>query len=453
MVWKNQILEGYICDVTSNGDGVMKIDNYPIFVPGGVTGDLLNITVTKTNKAYGFGRINKITEPSPHRAEPLCPVFPKCGGCDFMHIDYNHQLEIKAKSAIDNMQRIGSLHKGEYIFDGIIGADSIFNYRNKAQLPLGKRNGKIVAGFFAKGSHEIVPTKDCLIQDCRINNLTKLFLEYANRHKISVYDEKTHKGVLRHLYIRTGNKNDEILFAVVTNSKEPLPCENELVDILQTQYGLKGILQNINTQRTNLVLGDKFRVIWGDKSITTKISDLEFKVSSESFFQINGEQTEKLYQKALLYADLTPNDTVFDLYCGTGSISLFLARKAKKVIGVEIVEKAIENAKLNAMRNGIENAQFYAGDCADVTKRLMQNGEKADVVVVDPPRKGCSIEMLELIEEICPRRLVYVSCNSATLARDVKIMKEKGYALKRMCCVDMFPMSGHTECCALFCRA
>ena len=445
MVKKNDILTVNIEDVTATGDGVAKYEDYPIFISGGVTGDKLSITVTKTNKTYGFGRIKEILSPSPYRQEPICPVFKACGGCDFMHITYPHQLCIKENIIKGNLQRIGSVRSDEYEFEGVIGADNIYEYRNKAQLPIGKKGKETVVGFYCKKSHEIIATESCMIQDKKINSIINSFLMYANKYKISVYDEKAHKGILRHLYVRTGNKTGEVLVTIVTNSSSPLPREDELMEFLQKESGIKGIIQNINTEKTNLILGKKNRVIYGEDKICSMIDNLKFNISSESFFQINGAQTEKLYAKALEYASPQENETVFDMYCGTGSISLFLAQKAQKVIGVEIVEKAIENAKENAKLNGIENAHFYAGDCAKVTERLILEGETADIIVVDPPRKGCSEDMLKFINNISPKKLVYVSCNSATLARDIKILKEYGYNLKKVCGVDMFPSSGHVE--------
>ena len=453
IITKNQTLEVEITDVTASGDGVAKYDGYPLFIKGGVTGDILSVTVTKTNKSYGFAKINKILTPSVHRTEPRCKVFESCGGCDFMHISYPKQLEIKADTVKNNIQRIGSVHPEEYIFEGIIGADDIYEYRNKAQFPIGRLKGRTVCGFYSKRSHDIVPCTKCLIQNEEINKAVELFLEYANEERISVYDEKSHKGILRHIYVRTGAYTGDMLMVIVTNSQKPLPNTDKLTEKLNTIKGLKGLIQNINTEKTNLIMGSESRIILGDNSIVSKIVSLKFKISAESFFQVNGFQTEKLYSKALEYAELSGRETVFDLYCGVGSISLFLAQKAKKVIGVEIVEKAIENAKENAKLNNIDNAEFYAGDCGKIVGKLIENGENADVVVVDPPRKGCSEELLAFLNDISPKKIVYVSCNSATLARDIKILKEYGYELKKACAVDMFPMSGHIESVALLVNA
>ncbi len=445
IIKKNSVYTVNISAVTSNGDGIAKHEDYPLFVKGGVTGDELDIRVTKTNKTYGFGKIEKLVKPSSHRACPPCEISERCGGCDFMHISYDYQKQIKSESVIGNLQRIGGIHPEEYQYDGIIGADNTLWYRNKAQLPIGNSHGRCVTGFYSRGSHEIVPLSECLIQNKDINKATEIFLEYANRNSLSVYNEATHKGLLRHLYIRTGNTTDEMLFTIVTNGRRPLPDIDTLASELKKHVNIKGIIQNINTRKTNLILGDENRLLWGQDTIVSMIGELKFIISPESFFQVNGEQTLRLYSKALEYAELDGTETVFDLYCGVGSISLFLAKKAKKVIGVEIVKKAIENAIENAKLNGISNAEFYDGDCAEVVKRLISEGENADVALVDPPRKGCSADLLELLRNMSPKKIVYVSCNSATLARDVKILKEYGYSLSRVCAVDMFPNSGHCE--------
>ena len=450
IIEKNMTLTVEITDVTATGDGVCKIDGYPLFVKGGVNGDTLEVTVTKTNKSYGFAKIDRIVNPSPYRTTPLCPVFENCGGCDFMHIEYDFQKEIKAGIVRNNLIRLGGVSDFEY--EDITGACKTYNYRNKAQFPIGKHKGRIVCGFYSKRSHHIVPCDNCLIQDEDINRAIKLFLEYANENRLSVYDETKHTGLLRHIYVRTGNKTGEMLVVIVTNSRKPLPNVDKLIDKLCRLPGVQGIIQNINTDKTNLVLGQENRLIWGKEYITSYIGDLQFRISPQSFFQVNGEQTEKLYAKALEYAGISSEDTVFDLYCGAGTISLFLARDAGKVIGVEIVKQAIENAKTNAKLNNIKNAEFYSGDCGKVVDELIKNGEKADVVVVDPPRKGCSEDLLALINKMLPKKLVYVSCNSATLARDVKILKEYGFTLKKACAVDLFPMSGHVESVALIAR-
>ena len=452
IITKNDCLDVNITDVTSEGCGVAKPNGYPLFIKGGVTGDVLNVTVTKTNKSYGFAKINKIITPSEYRTEPKCAIADLCGGCDFMHIDYSMQKKIKSDIVKNNIIRIGGADEDSFIYEGIVGGERVFNYRTKAQFPVGIHNGKVVCGFYSRKSHQIVPSDNCLIQNEEINKAVKIFLEYANKYKVSVYNEKNHTGILRHIYVRTGHNTGEMLVVIVTNSKKRLPHQDELVNSLKSIENLKGVLQNINTERTNLVLGKESRILYGENAIVSQIGNLKFAISAESFFQVNEQQTYKLYLKALEYAELSNNETVFDLYCGVGSISLFLSQKAKKVIGVEIVEKAIENARQNARLNGITNAEFYAGDCEKTVGELIQKGEIADVVVVDPPRKGCSEKLLEFLNEISPKKIVYVSCNSATLARDIKILSQYGYKLKKVCAVDMFPNSGHVECCVLLCQ-
>lgn len=452
IVQKNQRLTLTVDDVTSDGRAVAKADGYPLFINGAVTGDTVTVTVTKTNKNYGFARLETVDEPSQYRVMPECRCALKCGGCDFMNINYEYQTQLKKQFVIGNMRRIGGISPEDYTFDGITAADEVLNYRNKAQFPVGKKGNTAVCGFYSKRSHKVVPVGDCLIQHPDINRTVAAVLEYANRCKISVYDEKSHRGILRHIYIRRGHKTGDIMAVIVTNSAAPLKNEDVLIDILTKNPNVKSIVQNINTRRTNIILGDKNRVIWGDGRIVSEISGLKFCLSPHSFFQVNGSQTEKLYAKALEYADLHGDETVFDLYCGVGSISLFLARRAKKVVGVEIVEAAVENARRNAELNGIENADFYCGDCADVVGELEKNNVKSDVAVVDPPRKGCSAELIDLLCKMNPEKIVYVSCNSATLARDAALLRDRGYTVKKLCAVDMFPQTVHVETVVLMSR-
>lgn len=447
---KNKESEAVICNVSTNGDGIAKIDGYPLFIKNAVTDDVLKIRVTKTNKSYGFAEIADIISPSPYRTVPKCEYFEKCGGCDLMHINYDYQLRLKESFVTENMHRIGGYSKSEYTYEGIFGAANPFEYRNKAQFPVGVQNGKAICGFYSKKSHDIVACDNCLIQNKIINQAFEIVLDYINDYHISVYNEKKHTGIVRHIYIRTGAKTNELMVVIVTNSEKKLKFENKLINRLKTIPELKCIFQNINTKKGNLVLGNKNRLIYGENYITSCIGNLKFMISPLSFFQVNSEQTEVLYSKVLEYADIKNSETVFDLYCGTGSISLFLAQKAKKVIGVEILEQAVTNAVKNAKINNMHNTEFYAGDCTETVKTLIKKGEKADIAVVDPPRKGCTTELLELINEMSPKKLVYVSCNSATLARDAAVLKQYGYILQKLSAVDMFPMSVHVESVALF---
>ncbi len=442
---KNKIYCGKVIDFTVSGDGVVRIDGtYPVFVAGAVVGDEIDFKLTKINKTYGFGKIERIVVPSPFRCEPECKSFKGCGGCTLMHADYECQKEFKSKLVLGNIVRISGTEPESFEYEGIIGADSAFYYRNKAQFPVGKKGKSVVCGFYAPKSHDIIPCEECKIQNKVINSAVKTAMDVIRKNKITAYDEKTHKGIIRHIYARYGEENGELMVCIVTNSKRKLSCADELVKALEP-LGLKSLVQNVNTSKTNVILGEENIVLCGNDSINIKIDDLTFKVNPHSFFQVNTAQMKKLYSKTLEYAGISSDDTVFDLYCGVGSISLYLAKKAKKVIGVEIVPQAIENAKENAVLSGIGNAEFYCGDCTEVVHRLIENGEKADVVVVDPPRKGCDENLLNLIEQISPRKVVYVSCNSSTLARDIEILKEKGYNLKKACAVDMFPNTCHVE--------
>lgn len=449
MVIKNETYVATVTDQTVSGDGVVKIQSYPIFVKGGVKGDEIRLKVTKTNKTYGFGELLEILKPSKNRRTPICPSFSHCGGCSLMHMDYEAQLEFKSDFVLSNITRIGGYGEDEFEFEKIIGADNEYNYRNKAQFPVGISKGKTVCGFYLPKSHIISPCESCSIQDERINKALKMAMEYIRKEKITPYDEKTHKGIIRHIYIRTGK--DEIMVVFVTNSKRKLLNTDALAKKLSS-FGKVSLIQNINTQKTNVILGYENIVLYGDDHIIIELDDLRFKVSPNSFFQVNTSQMQKLYAKALEYAAPEDGDTVFDLYSGVGSISLFLSKKASKVIGVEIVPDAVENAKENARINNIENVHFFCGDCTEVVERLIANGEKADIAVVDPPRKGCDENLLTLLKNMNPKKIVYVSCNSSTLARDLVILREYGYVLKKACAVDMFPQTCHVECCVLLCQ-
>ena len=444
----NQILKLNITDMTVDGDGIGKTDSgYPLFIKGAVIGDVAMVRITKVNKTYGFGKIENLVFSSPKRVEPQCPYFEKCGGCTLMHIDYNEQSKIKESHVLSNIKRIGGYEDGSYIYEGMAVNEHIYHYRNKAQFPVGLENGVPVCGFFEKSSHKIVPTKACLIQNEEINKAVALVMEFFKDNRISIYNEETHRGIVRHICVRHGgDEKNELMVILVTNCKEKLPKSDELAKLLRENVNLKSLIQNINTKNSNVVMGYENITLYGKDSIRAKIKGIEFIISPNSFFQVNYAQMEKLYQRAKYYAELTGNETVFDLYCGVGSISLFMADKAKKVIGIEIVDAAIENAKKNAALNKADNTEFYCGDCTKITKELIEKGYKADVVIVDPPRKGCDENLLKLISDISPKRLVYVSCNSATLARDLKILKEKyGYVMTKCSLVDMFAHSGHCE--------
>lgn len=440
---KNDIIEADIESTGFEGEGIAKVDGYPVFVRYAAEGDRAKIRILKVNKNYAFGKIEEIISPSDVRRTPLCPSFGKCGGCTMMHVNYEKQLSVKSQTVINNLRKFAHLKDGDYVFDGIIGAGE-YNYRNKAQFPLAMEGDTAVYGFYAPSSHRVVKCTDCKIQNEKINRVADAVLQYINENKVSVYNEKTGKGIVRHIYVRSSQKGD-IMAVIVANSKKELPFKDKLIEKLTAIDGVVGIIQNINMRSDNVILDYENIVLWGSDSIELTLGDLHFNVSPNSFFQVNSEQTEKLYAKAREYACLTGEDTVFDLYCGVGSISLFMAKEALKVYGVEIVDDAVKNAKENARMNGIDNAEFYAGDCTEVVGNLMADGARADVVVVDPPRKGCDAKLLKLINDISPERLVYVSCNSATLARDIEELKQYGYKLKKVTAVDLFPQTPHVE--------
>ena len=448
---KNDIINVYIQSSGFEGEGIARVDGLPVFIRGGAVGDHADIRILKVNKNFAFGKIEKVTQPSPFRREPVCKTFGKCGGCTMAHITYDKQLEIKKNTVTSNLRKIAHLSEGDYLFEGIDGADSEYNYRNKAQFPVAYSEGKAVFGFFAPGSHRVIPCTRCNIQDDKINVVAEAVLDYINENNVSVYDENTGKGIIRHIYVRTSVSGD-IMTVIVTNTSKPLPFCEKLIEKLSNIEGMKSIIQNTNTRGDNIIMGNKNTLLWGDDKIILTLGDLKFYVSPNSFFQVNPGQTEKLYAKALEYALLTGTETVFDLYCGVGSISLFMAEKAKEVYGVEIVDDAIENAKANAEINGIENTSFYSGDCTDIVDKLMKQGKTADVVVVDPPRKGCDPNLLQLINNISPKRVVYVSCNSSTFARDTVHLSQFGYTLKKVSAVDLFPQTAHVECVGLFTR-
>lgn len=447
MYYKNDILQLNITDMSLEGKGIAKTeDGYTLFVDGGVVGDEVNAIITKTNKTYGFAKVTEITKKSPYRVASRCDVSDVCGGCTLSEISYEKQLEIKSNIVKNNLLKIGSLSDDEYTLEEIIPSPETEGYRNKAQYPVSFKNGRAIAGFFERKSHNVAECKTCVIQSEKINKVISLCVKFLNDNKVSIYDEKRHKGIVRSIYVREGYES--MMVCIVTNSEKPLKNAEKLIEMLKEE-NVTSIIQNINIKKTNVVLGDKNIVLWGEEYIREKIGELIFEVSPLSFYQVNSSQVQNLYDKAKEYAGITENDTVFDLYCGVGTIGLYMADRAKKLIGVEIVEAARDNAERNARNNGIDNAEFFAGDCGKVVRNLVNKGEKADIVIVDPPRKGCSEEVIELLAEINPKKIVYISCNSATLARDVASLKEKGYKMDKCTPVDMFPETCHCEAVAL----
>ncbi|SNS90368.1 23S rRNA m(5)U-1939 methyltransferase [Anaerovirgula multivorans] len=449
MLEKNNIHTIKIEDLGHSGEGVGRIEGFTVFVEGGIPGDTLKIKTINVKKNYGTGKIIEIVEPSEYRTNPLCSLANICGGCQIMHMDYQAQLDIKGKRVKETLERIGKIHTNVL---PTLGMENPYEYRNKAQFPVGIVKGAAIFGFYKKGTHDIIDTDYCHIQAPINKEVVEAMKEYIMDYKVSVYDEKTRKGLIRHLVTKVGFTTEEVMVVLVTNGKE-LPYKEELVKIFTKKVkGLKSIVQNINDRNTNIIFGRETIAIFGENKIVDYIGDLKFHISAQSFFQVNSLQTKVLYEKALDYAELKGVESVFDIYCGIGTISLFLARKAKKVIGVEAVEAAIEDAKENAKINNIHNAEFYVGKAEEVIPRFYTEGIKADVVVVDPPRKGCEEEVLETIVKMDPQRVVYVSCNPATLARDLAYLQERGYETMEVQPVDMFPHTAHVETVVLMSR-
>ncbi|MFC3039759.1 23S rRNA (uracil(1939)-C(5))-methyltransferase RlmD [Virgibacillus xinjiangensis] len=446
-VKKNEKLTLTFEDLTHEGNGVAKVDGYPLFVPYGLPGEEAVVKVVKANKNFGFGKLLEVKQSSDERVEPPCNVFYKCGGCQLQHMSYDLQLQMKQNQVKNVMKKIAHL---EHVpVHPAIGMEDPWRYRNKVQIPVGEDDGELITGFYRMRSHEIIKDMEtCVIQDELNDRSVHAVRRIANRLGIEAYDEKKDKGVLRHIMVRTGRETNETMIVLITRT-EKLPFEKELIrELTETFPHVKSIVHNVNKQRTNVILGKKMKVIWGEEYIHDTIGDVTFAISPKSFYQINPQQTDRLYQKALEYAKITENDTVIDAYCGIGTISLFLAQRAKKVYGIEVVPEAIEDAKKNAELNGITNAEFHVGQAETVMPEWKQQGFNPDVIVVDPPRKGCEVDFLQAMMDMEPNRIVYVSCNPSTLARDLRILEDGGYETKEVQPVDMFPQTNHVECVA-----
>lgn len=442
-VQKNQEYEITIEDLGNNGEGIGRIEGYTVFVEGALPGERVRVLMVKTKKHYGYGKLREILEPSPDRITPVCPVAEKCGGCQLQHLSYEAQLAFKTKKVKDHLERIGGLTGIEVL--PAIGMEDPWRYRNKAQFPVGGEKGAPQIGFYAKRSHRIIDTPACYLQNEVNDTIVQIVRDFLTENKIPLYDEETHSGLVRHILTRVGRQSGQIMVCIVINGKS-LPQSQKLVERLTAVPGMTSIVLNENKKATNVILGDKIHVLWGKGFITDTIGSVEFEISPLSFYQVNPIQTRVLYQTALDFADLDGTETVLDLYCGIGTISLFFAQKAKRVFGVEIVPQAIEDAKRNAARNHMDNAFFQAGAAEEVIPRLYETeGLQADVVVVDPPRKGCDQRLLETILEIAPKKLVYVSCDSATLARDLAYLCPRGYRVEKVQVVDQFPWTVHVE--------
>ena len=446
MLKKNEIYRTVVSGFTSEGLGVCRVDGCAVFVPNAAPDEEYDLRITHVGRHAAYGRIERILTASPDRCTRLCPDAKRCGGCDFWHLRYPAECRIKAQRVTDALNRIGGQNLP---LVALTPAPTCEGYRNKAQFPVAMGKTGIEAGFFEKGTHNVVPVEHCRIQPACAEQARSAVLRYARRWSVPAYDETARTGLLRHIYVRHAEATEQVLVCLVVNG-ERLPHEDDLVDTLRKAVpGLRSVVLNTNTRSGNAVLGETMRTLWGDDAIEDILCGLRFRISPRSFYQVNRTQAERLYGKALAAAGLTGTETVLDLYCGTGTITLCLARQAKRAVGVELVEAAIRDAQENARRNGIGNAEFFCADAGQAAQRLCAAGETPDVIVVDPPRKGCDSVCLDTIVRMQPKRVVYVSCDSATLARDVKYLDERGYAVERVRCCDMFGMSGHVETVAL----
>ena len=444
MLSKNKEYIVDIVDIGQGGVGIGKYDGFTVFVDGGLIKDKVKVKINKSKKNYAVGDIVEIIEESPYRVKRRCnDSLKECGGCQIQELDYQKQLDIKTNEVKQVINRIGKLEN--VLIHETLGMEDPIRYRNKAQFPIQKVGSSPLIGFYKKKSHDIIPTDKCVIQHEINDKIMKIIKTYINAYKVSIYDEKTHTGVLRHLVTKIGFTTNEVMVVLVANGRK-LPYLKELASVLEENVpGFKTLVVNVNREKTNVILGRENIVVYGDGKINDYIGDLVFEISPLSFFQVNPAQTEVLYNKALEYADLKENDTVFDIYCGIGTISLFLAQKAKKVYGIEIVEDAIKDAKINANLNKLDNVEFYVGKAEEVVPKMYKEGKTANVVVVDPPRKGCDEKVLDTIVSMKPDRVVYVSCNPSTLARDLAYLDERGYKCLEIQPVDMFPHTMHVE--------
>ncbi|MGO4548108.1 23S rRNA (uracil(1939)-C(5))-methyltransferase RlmD [Paenibacillus sp. 2TAB23] len=465
---KNEEVTVDIIGLTHDGEGVGRAEGFTLFIQGALPGERVRAKVMKVKKQYGYARLEELVQASPSRIEPPCDIYKECGGCQLQHFDYPAQLEWKRQHVVDNLMRIGKLGvagegvaaaneelaSGGIVVHPTIGMDEPWRYRNKASVPIGTsaQDGQLIAGFYARGSHRIIDMDDCLIEHGDNDEVIRVVKRIGRELGATPYDEASGRGVLRHVMARTGVITGEMMVVLVTNVRK-LPAAEEWVKRIRAELpNVKSIVQNVNERNTNVIFGDETRVLWGSEVIYDELDGIRFAISARSFYQVNPMQTVELYRKAVEYAGLTGTETVIDAYCGIGTISLFLARKAGRIYGVEIVPEAIEDAARNAELNEITNASFEAGPAEVVIPRWRKEGITADVIVVDPPRKGCDPALLETILAMKPERVVYVSCNPSTLARDLRVLEDGGYRTVEVVPVDMFPWTVHVESVALLIR-
>ena len=450
MLEQGTIREVEIIDLNHTGQGLAKIDNFVVFVTGAITGDRVKIRIKQVKKNYATGDVISILKPSQFRIDAPCLYFDRCGGCQLMHMDYDFQLKYKRDRLINEFRR-AQVTFDESLVKDTLGMDDPYRYRNKTAFSVREIQGEIQIGPYEEGTYTTVDIDVCKVQSMEADKLVRAFKEAMKRYKIKAYDRKTGKGIVRNIVIRK-SKGNHLMLIIVTTREEFQNKEDLLRDLISSSPHITTIVQNINDKNTNLIMGRKNINLYGQGTITDTIDDLTFTISPETFFQINPDQTEKLYQTALVYADINKDDICFDIYCGIGTISLMAAKKAKKVYGVEIVDQSILNARENALNNNIHNVEFFAGKAEEVVTKLYKQKINADVVIVDPPRKGCEKPVIDTIINMSPKKLVYVSCNPSTLARDVKLLEEGGYKLIKAQPVDMFPWTSHVETVVLMSR-
>ncbi|MBE6775554.1 MAG: 23S rRNA (uracil(1939)-C(5))-methyltransferase RlmD [Ruminococcaceae bacterium] len=440
---KNDDIRLKITTLTSQGSGLGRYNDMAVFVESSAVGDDLLVHIIKVKKNYAVGIIKKIYKPSADRVESDCEAFGRCGGCSYRHISYEAEKREKQQSVTDAMNRIGGI---DISAEKIYTVENPCRYRNKAQIPVGlDKEGNLITGFYSKRSHRIISCEDCLLQMPDFKDIVSAVRKYILENPVSVYNEETGEGLIRHIYLRQGRKTGQLMVCLVING-DTLPKKEKLIEaLLSANKNIKSIVLNINKQDTNVILGESCITLWGEDFIEDELCGLTFRISPLSFYQVNPEGTEILYGKAREYAALKGGETLLDLYCGTGTIGLTMAKDCKALIGVEIIPQAIENAKKNAALNGIKNARFICDDASGAAKTLFDEGIRPDVIILDPPRKGCSADVIDMVVDMSPDRVVYVSCDPATLARDCRIFEDKGYKVTELCAVDMFPRTVHTE--------
>ena len=448
MLEKNAVYETVITDYTAEGQGIAHIEGIAVFIPNAIAGERVLVRIEAVRKTWAAGKITQLLEKSPHRVNRQCPVAKLCGGCDFWHMDYEEECRLKARRVQTCLNRLAGEHFEEI---PILAAPEVQSYRNKAQYPVAAQKGRVYAGFFRAGTHDVVENSRCLILPEQTDRVKDAVVDYANQYRISAYDETAHAGLLRHIYVRRGAVSGQILVCLVVNGRR-LPHVPELIQRLKKIPGFTTLVLSVNTKKGNAVLGDEFITLYGRGYIEDTLCGLRFRLSPRSFYQVNHTQAQRLYKAAIELADISKDDLVLDLYCGVGTITLAMAGAAGKVMGVEVVPQAIEDARDNAKRNGIENAEFFCADAGEAALALEKKGIHPDVITVDPPRKGLSADAIEAITRMSPKRLVYISCDPATLARDIALLKARGFQVEKAIAADLFPRCSHVETVALLSR-